>query len=161
MQDEPVEGAVPAAPPSALRDLINRCTFGGKVAGCAYCTVTVDEDGSWRHEVECIVQELLNLEVEAAAPSAAAPPSEPFDFVKRLQLAQGQVQSSPLYKRFIDGTPLENDIAVWMVTFAAQSVRDCVAAASSAASQTPAPPLAGAPTQPQDKKDVDTRVDRQ
>ena len=32
--------------------------------------------------------------------------------------AQQIVESSPLWKRFIDGTPLANDIAVWMVEFA-------------------------------------------
>ena len=32
--------------------------------------------------------------------------------------AQRIVESSPLWKRFIDGTPLSNDIACWMVDFA-------------------------------------------
>ena len=39
------------------------------------------------------------------------------DFAKLLSLAQSTVSASPLYHKFIDGTPLENDIAVWMVEF--------------------------------------------
>jgi hypothetical protein len=40
--------------------------------------------------------------------------------VELLQRAKAEVLASPLYKRFIDGTPLENDIAVWMADFAGQ-----------------------------------------
>ena len=40
------------------------------------------------------------------------------DIAAMLALAQSTVCASPLYRPFIDGTPLENDIAVWMVEFA-------------------------------------------
>lgn len=39
-------------------------------------------------------------------------------FPDALKTAQAIVESYPLYRRFIDGTPLQNDIAVWMVEFA-------------------------------------------
>ncbi len=40
--------------------------------------------------------------------------------VELLNRAKTIVRESVLYKRFIDGTPLENDIAVWMADFAGQ-----------------------------------------
>lgn len=44
----------------------------------------------------------------------------PDNYVVLLRRAREQVEASPLYRRFISGTPLENDIAVWMATFAAE-----------------------------------------
>lgn len=44
-----------------------------------------------------------------------------FDFVVKLKEAQTVVEASPLWKKFIDGTPLSNDIAVWMCEFARDS----------------------------------------
>lgn len=41
-----------------------------------------------------------------------------FDNVADIQAAQTVVIGSVLFKKFIDGTPLSNDIAVWMVQFA-------------------------------------------
>lgn len=46
------------------------------------------------------------------------------DFVSLLSAAQSHVRASCLYERFIDGTPLSNDIAVWMAEFAASAIRD-------------------------------------
>ena len=40
------------------------------------------------------------------------------DFIQLLKEAEEIVKSKPTYKRFIDGTPLSNDIAVWMAEFA-------------------------------------------
>ncbi len=40
------------------------------------------------------------------------------DYVQLLNEADGIVKSKCLYKRFIESTPLENDIAVWMADFA-------------------------------------------
>jgi len=40
------------------------------------------------------------------------------DYVSLLKAAKEHVNASVLYRRFIDGTPLENDIAVWMADFA-------------------------------------------
>lgn len=37
--------------------------------------------------------------------------------VELMKEAQEIVQSKPLFKSFIQGTPLENDIAVWMADF--------------------------------------------
>jgi hypothetical protein len=44
--------------------------------------------------------------------------------VELLQKAKRQVRESSLYARFIDGTPLENDIACWMAEFAGQALHD-------------------------------------
>lgn len=46
-----------------------------------------------------------------------------FDYVEGLKAAQKIVEASPLWKRFIDGTPLSNDIAVMMCNFAASQIR--------------------------------------
>ena len=37
-----------------------------------------------------------------------------YGFVTALRAAKERVEDSSLYKRFIDGTPLSNDIAVWI-----------------------------------------------
>lgn len=46
------------------------------------------------------------------------------DYVSILADAKRIVRASVLYRRFIDGTPLENDIAVWMADFALDIVRE-------------------------------------
>ncbi len=43
---------------------------------------------------------------------------EPVAWVDLLKEAEEIVKSKPTWKRFIDGTPLSNDIAVWMADFA-------------------------------------------
>jgi len=43
---------------------------------------------------------------------------EDFYWPRTLDEAKTIVRSSPLFKKFISGTPLENDIAVWMTEFA-------------------------------------------
>jgi hypothetical protein len=48
---------------------------------------------------------------------------EPVDFASLLREAEEIVQSKPTWKRFIDGTPLANDIAVWMAVFAQDVAR--------------------------------------
>ena len=37
-----------------------------------------------------------------------------YGFVTALRVAKERVEASPLYERFIDGTPLSNDIAAWI-----------------------------------------------
>jgi len=80
----------------------------------------------------CLVAELGRL-VRAAVPSP-----QPFDYVAVLKDAKQIVNASVLYRRFIDGTPLENDIAVWMADFAAKHVDREVAV--------PSPPEGRPPT---------------
>jgi hypothetical protein len=48
---------------------------------------------------------------------------EPVDFTSLLSEAEEIVQGKPTWKRFIDGTPLANDIAVWMTVFAQDVAR--------------------------------------
>lgn len=46
------------------------------------------------------------------------PEQEPVTWLTLIQEAQAIVEGKYLFKRFIDGTPLSNDIAVWMTEFA-------------------------------------------
>lgn len=46
------------------------------------------------------------------------PVRESIGFVEALKNAEEIVKAYPLYRKFIDGTPLQNDIAVWMAEFA-------------------------------------------
>lgn len=48
--------------------------------------------------------------------------TDDFSFVALLPLAQMVVESSLLFRKFIDGTPLENDMAVHMALFAQDAV---------------------------------------
>ena len=54
------------------------------------------------------------------SPTAKQEQGEPVAWVDLLKEAQQIVESKFLWKRFIDGTPLENDIACWMADFAQQ-----------------------------------------
>ena len=54
---------------------------------------------------------------------ALAEQEEPVDFTSLLREAEEIVQGKPTWKRFIDGTPLSNDIAVWMAVFAQDVAR--------------------------------------
>jgi len=45
--------------------------------------------------------------------------AKPYDFVSALKEAKAIVAAYPLHRKFIDGTPLQNDIAVMMAEFAA------------------------------------------
>jgi hypothetical protein len=65
----------------------------------------------------------LALRSSRTPPAAKAP-----DYITILHRAQKHVRESVLWKRFIDGTPLENDIAVWMADFALAVVKDCAGA---------------------------------
>ena len=64
-------------------------------------------------------------EAITAIKAALAQPAqqEPVDFTSLLREAEEIVQSKPTWKRFIDGTPLSNDIAVWMAVFAQDVAR--------------------------------------
>jgi hypothetical protein len=55
---------------------------------------------------------------------AVRPASAPeLDYVEVLKSAKAIVNASVLYKKFINGTPLENDIAVWMADFVFEQLR--------------------------------------
>lgn len=61
------------------------------------------------------------LEFEPRLARHSAPQQEPFNMITAMQEAQKIVESKYVWKRFIDGTPLSNDIAVWMAEFARSS----------------------------------------
>lgn len=50
------------------------------------------------------------------------------DYVSMLREARKIVDSSPLYNRFMKGTPLYNDVPIWMVDFALRIVKEHAAA---------------------------------
>jgi hypothetical protein len=54
---------------------------------------------------------------DVTTPPAAAP-VQPVVWFDLLKQAEEVVRSKPLWKKYIDGTPLANDIAVWMASFA-------------------------------------------
>ena len=56
--------------------------------------------------------------IKALEAELAKPEQEPVVWVSLIQEAQAIVEGKYLFKRFIDGTPLSNDIAVWMTEFA-------------------------------------------
>jgi hypothetical protein len=60
-----------------------------------------------------LVERIRELEAELAKPE-----QEPVTWGTLNKLAQTIVKEKYLFKRFIDGTPLANDIAVWMTEFA-------------------------------------------
>lgn len=72
-------------------------------------------------EIDKVNGELLaeNTELkEKLAKRFNKPEQEEFSFHTLLKWADRLVKEYPLYKRFIRGTPLDNDCAVWMVEFA-------------------------------------------
>lgn len=58
------------------------------------------------------------LTIQAIETELAKPEQEPVAWVTLNKLAQTIVEEKYLFKRFIDGTPFENDIACWMADFA-------------------------------------------
>lgn len=79
---------------------------------------TPDQPTATRTLADCSPQEIEKLSAQFAGiePTATATPrtDAKFDILHMLKAAGALVKSSPLYGRFIDGTPLENDIAVWL-----------------------------------------------
>jgi hypothetical protein len=60
--------------------------------------------------------------ITAIKQALAAPVQEPVAWVDLLKQAEEVVRSKPLWKKYIDGTPLANDIAVWMASFAQEHI---------------------------------------
>lgn len=73
---------------------------------------------------------------------AAAPQGEPVAFHELLREAEAEVREKPVWKRYIDGTPLANDVPVWMAVFAQHHAR---AAAPSAPAAQPSAAMAVQP----------------
>ena len=59
-----------------------------------------------------------SLPVYDITPQPAPTVQEPVAWVDLLKQAEEVVRSKSLWKKYIDGTPLANDIAVWMASFA-------------------------------------------
>lgn len=66
---------------------------------------------------------VAGLRAVAAAALAAAPQGEPVAFHELLREAEAEVRAKPVWKRYIDGTPLANDVPVWMAVFAQHHAR--------------------------------------
>lgn len=83
--------------------------------GCRYCGA---EEGHWHSQCcsEYPVQQCTAEHLRSDQP-------KPADFASFLAEARVIVEASPLFRKFIDGTPLQNDIPVWMAEFAMKGGR--------------------------------------
>jgi hypothetical protein len=88
---------------------------------------SVQEPVAWLVEFENGEQELhfdkqsvgeTQAPLYTTPPAQPAPVQEPVAWVDLLKQAEEVVRSKSLWKKYIDGTPLANDIAVWMASFA-------------------------------------------
>jgi len=68
------------------------------------------------------IDPLLFEAEEILEQALAAPVQEPVVWFDLLKQAEEVVRSKPLWKKYIDGTPLANDIAVWMASFAQEHI---------------------------------------
>ena len=71
-------------------------------------------------EAACKRIDELVAENKALKEALAQPEQEPAATIDLQKKAQQIVESKALWKKFIDGTPLSNDIACWMADFAQQ-----------------------------------------
>lgn len=71
---------------------------------------------AWDNDLR--VMEFLDLTYHLMLAAAPQPDVQPVAWVDLLKEADQIVKNKPTWKRFIDGTPLSNDIAVWMADFA-------------------------------------------
>jgi hypothetical protein len=71
-------------------------------------------------EAACKRIDELVAENKALKEALAQPEQEPVAWADIQKDAQQIVESKFLWKKFIDGTPLSNDIACWMADFAQQ-----------------------------------------
>lgn len=107
---EPLQARL-RAEAAALDAQIATCEheFHKSAFGCPYCKRDTRQ------------RDLLR-EAAAALAGEGSPVSPAQDYVSLLKEAKRRVNASVLYRRFIDGTPLENDIAVWMADFASEQI---------------------------------------
>ena len=79
------------------------------------------KDGHWKSKDACMKAEIDELRAalkERDAKLAVLEKQEPINWIELNKEADAIVRSKPTWKRFIDCTPLSNDIAVWMADFA-------------------------------------------
>ena len=69
---------------------------------------------------QAAIREALALVNEVDQEQPAQPQQEPVAWTDLLKKADEIVRGKTVWKRFIDGTPLANDIAVWMADFVQQ-----------------------------------------
>ena len=72
-------------------------------------------------------REAMRAALEAALAAAPTAPQEPVAFDALLREAEDEVRAKPTWKRYIDGTPLANDVPVWMAVFAQHHARQAAA----------------------------------
>jgi len=70
-------------------------------------------------DAECI--KTAPFALYTTPPAAQPAVQEPVAWIDLLKKAEEVVRSKPLWKKYIDGTPLANDIAVWMAKFAQEN----------------------------------------
>jgi hypothetical protein len=84
---------------------------------------TCDGGTSWADPYQRFDPKLVKKAITAIKQALAAQPApvQPVAWIDLLKKAEEVVRSKPLWKKYIDGTPLANDIAVWMANFAQEN----------------------------------------
>jgi hypothetical protein len=84
------------------------------------CLEYIETDAHERKYVRHAIKQALAAQHEPENEPfvSLASVQEPVAWVDLLKQAEEVVRSKSLWKKYIDGTPLANDIAVWMASFA-------------------------------------------
>lgn len=96
----------------------DRAPSAAIVCACGHRTFYAVVEGAQRYRLLCVA---CRRATEIVA-SPGLPDDIDLDYCQLLTHAKRIVRESVLYRRFIDGTPLENDLAVWMADFVYASV---------------------------------------
>lgn len=116
----------PPTPAETIRALMQKLvdTVRPYVQHASTCSMNVNESNPDGDYCTCAVRAATtraNMLADRIIREAAGALQPRSDYVSLLGEAQQRVCASPLYRRFIDGTPLANDIAVWMADFAREA----------------------------------------
>ena len=95
---------------------INRATVEQALEALVVYSIKAEHKRT--HADNCQAEEVITALRQALEQPAQQ--QEPVAWIDLLKKADAIVRDKTVWKRFIDGTPLANDIAVWMADFAQQ-----------------------------------------
>ena len=122
-------------PREATREMVARAVRDcGDIGGGSCGERSAVDGGDMRAVWDTMIAAAPPCPPESAQPSAepprdiealiaAAPQGEPVAFHELLREAEAEVRAKPVWRRYIDGTPLANDVPVWMAVFAQHHAR--------------------------------------
>jgi len=128
--------APPAAVP-AVTDAMVEALRDIEMAACYGTEEDPDAGPSMLRTIGEIARKALaEIDSAHAKPESSTRPSalaqedyaEPVAFDVLLREAEAEVRGKSVWKRYIDGTPLSNDVPVWMAVFAQQHARQAALA---------------------------------